>query len=162
MRASTGTVWHFTKEDFFTKAYLLNRFLVHLIRACIGPQSAFWPGKMKYRYESERVAVASWRWRRRFRVKVTASYDEDPRTVTTFEFDQVAVRYGVEEDSVPGRQMIKLDDADDGHRTSLAQAAVHDRFLGLQGIMATLIATGYRSTVAPSIARSSTVQNAVA
>ena len=118
LRKGTGTVHHFTKDAHFTKAYLLNRFLVHLIRACGILEGGRWSGRMGYIHVPERIAVSS---TKNLPSAIQVAHPTTLQPGPAITFDQIAVRYGVEEGSVPGKQMINLNARDKGQRTSLAQ-----------------------------------------
>lgn len=115
IRAGSGGVEHFVKESHFTKTYLLNRFLVHLLHQC-QPRTPL-PGRMRYKlFFSAEVAQSG--GPRPPLVGYEASIAINGAT-KNYLFDDIAVRFGIEHGSVPGMQMIKLSYHDNGQRSSL-------------------------------------------
>lgn len=116
----------FVRECYFDKAYLLNRFLVHLIDACFRERAHTSSGKTA----STRVtaiplkifwgyqAVCSTPQGTRFDIEV-----QHLRTKATTRYvaDHVVVRYGITKDSVPGRQMIQISKKSSAQRTTLCR-----------------------------------------
>jgi len=124
-----GKVTHVVREPYFTKVYLLNRFLVHLIREVAG--KALWPhDAMSYELFLEHEPVQS--------AYVAGSSEKCTVTINDLRkvpasgtqwplyLDLAVVRFGViagtQASSVAGpKQMVQLTGRDTGTRTSLAQ-----------------------------------------
>ncbi|MFN4350527.1 MAG: hypothetical protein ACK4F6_06960 [Hylemonella sp.] len=118
LRQGIGNVSLFVRESHFGKAYLLNRFLVHLIAACCRSRSmSTGPSRMSlslhfghqpvgYAYSgSHQVLIQN------LATKVTGRYNPQ----------EIVVRYGIERDTVPGAQMIQVSDRPSRQRTTLAR-----------------------------------------
>ncbi|MEO3693239.1 FAD-dependent monooxygenase [Roseateles paludis] len=114
LRRGSGRVDHFVMERHFGKAYLLNRFLVHLIAECVA-RGAITPACMAYRRHLGGHAVAAREpgSRRRFEIKV-----QHPHGVLDHHFDHLAVRFGPK--GAPARQLVTLSKDDQAWRTSLS------------------------------------------
>ena len=125
LRSGDGLLQHFVKGDHFGKAYLLNRFLVHLINECCQHKRWKWDCRMKYRLIFDAMVKSSGDLPlpclRRHWVKIRLG---KPPTIETHEFDLVIVRFGIEYDSISGLQMIQISGQDKGMRTSLAHVPV--------------------------------------
>lgn len=116
IRAGSGSVALVVRDRHFGKAYLLNRFLVHLIWACAQRGSSTWAGRMRLDIQFYSRACS-------YRPQLH-SHEVDVLccgTVSTLTADTIAVRYGIQPDSVPGAQMIQLSAQDSGQRTTLAR-----------------------------------------
>jgi hypothetical protein len=113
LRPGTGVVRHYVRESHFGKAYLLNRFLVHLLVAA-QQRARRWAGCMRYELHFNHSASGG---------SMTPGAVM-PYTVQvegkTEQFHVVAVRYGVEPGSVPGRQIIQMSAKPSRQRTTLA------------------------------------------
>lgn len=106
LKPGSGCVHHFVRETFFGKAYLLNRFCVHLIRHC--------RAKRYHLHRATKVSTAS---------KIGATYHVDVvdrGKQVAHVLDLIVVRSGLHEESMPGRQMIRLDSRVTSDRVSLA------------------------------------------
>lgn len=134
MQRTPGSVDHpevalFVRESYFDKTYLLNRFLVHLIEACMATLS-------RSRRRSSRAAPAVDRWEdimmlRVYRGCKAAAYatagarhvvtieDLATKAQWTYSADRVVVRYGISKDSIPGGQMIQISAKVSQQRTTL-------------------------------------------
>lgn len=115
LRSGTGCVTHLMREQHFGKAYLLNRFLVHLIEACQGPNVRHL-GRMSYRLL--RGCDVAWAQEHHGPTQFEISYQLPGHAATSAFFDQVAVRFGVS--GVPARQLVTLSKDDEAWRTSLS------------------------------------------
>lgn len=132
-RQGSGTVFHFVRENHFGKAYLLNRFLVHLIIACREKMAGKLKGYMDYECHFGAQADQSHTPHSGYRYQVTVTHSADfiyrnatghraiPKGGHVFDLHEVAVRFGLEKGSTPGAQLISLSGLDCNTRTLLAQ-----------------------------------------
>ncbi|MCU1159798.1 FAD-dependent oxidoreductase [Stenotrophomonas maltophilia] len=107
------------KSDYFDKAYLLNRFLVHLIRHVL--KIAHSMGEAHDRIALDVVfnaAVEGVQSRSANRFTVHYRGDHGRGTVDAA---YVAVRFGVDKKTIPGLQMVHLSGDDQKQRTSLSR-----------------------------------------
>lgn len=126
MRSGKGAVCHFVRKVHFSKAYLLNRFVVHLIASSRAAADALneedWQGHVGYRLyfgaEPEASAAATGGAASK-RIEVTVNLPAG--RLETFEFDDVVVRLQLEDQAVGASQMIQLSARDNGLRTAIAQ-----------------------------------------
>ena len=119
VRVGRGQVQLVWGSEHFTKSYLLNRFLVHLIDACQSAAPKLFSGRMQLRLRpSTLVLAAKHGSMHNFVVDVSG-----PLGNSSEDFDEVAVRFGLKKGSVPGLQMIGLSLAK-AERTLLAQIPV--------------------------------------
>lgn len=116
----TGTVSLFVRGANFDKAYLLNRFLVHLIHACQVVAGANWTGRVKFNVRFRHHAVA-YRAATDGRHVVTILNEDAPTSRFDHACDVIAVRYGIEPGSVPGAQLIQVSKNRSRQRTTLAR-----------------------------------------
>lgn len=111
IRPGKGTVTHVHRGKHFAKAYLLNRFCVHLIEFCMAHQKP--PGKVEYVRIKEQDATA-------------ASKNASGQTVVHLSggddltLDKVAVRFGPNKMELEKRQIIKLSPGTRADRTSMS------------------------------------------
>ncbi|WP_282295738.1 FAD-dependent oxidoreductase [Stenotrophomonas sp. PS02289] len=122
LQSGTGEVYHIFREVRFTKAYMLNRFVLHLIEACQDVYGPF-PGKVRYVRSSGVRAMlgrnhGSGHRPAQFEVHVL---DETGATLKDLWLDRVAVRFGPDPKGMPGHQMLGLSNAEIAERTSLGQ-----------------------------------------
>jgi hypothetical protein len=119
LRDGTGTVTHIFREHHYMKAYLLNRFLLHLIAASQHRAGTF-PGKVRYSvipgmteiYGEDKTASGSG-----YEVFANDGYGN----FHNFIFHRVSVRFGVDAKKTPGRQMLGLTNPAIAERTCLGQ-----------------------------------------
>jgi hypothetical protein len=119
-----GTVCHYVFATHFDKAYLLNRFLVHLIDQ-VKRQWGIPLQRMDYQLTFEREAVSGF-YVNQPACKVTLR-DVATGNTSTEEFDLAVVRFGMvranqlsgKAGSTSGAQMIQLSEHDIGQRTTL-------------------------------------------
>lgn len=113
LRPGNSGVHHVFREQFFGKAYLLNRFVVHLIEQCLLRESC--TGKVTY-VAHRRTDVT-----RAKKDKNTGTYlirlEGDSYE---YRFHWIAVRYGADPDSAPQKQMVTLSKEDLADRISMA------------------------------------------
>lgn len=126
IRRGTGCVLHFVREPWFTKAYLLNRFMVHLIRACIAESGGGGMPAGCMGYECHRaVDVRSSGHgtvlhKYPFFVRIAATGAPQGAATTYYEFDTPVIRFGMVRGSAPALRMINLSWEDDGRRTAIS------------------------------------------
>lgn len=113
-----GAVHHVIKGDGFDRAYMLNRFLVHLVHQSQKYEDWQSAGCVPYRrHEYSRAVKAT---------KVGGSYTVDlsdsntPPTITTLNFDVVAVRYGIRSGTTPSSGKV-VDEKGDTYTGQLIQ-----------------------------------------
>lgn len=130
IRPGKGTVWLWLAGKHFDKAYLLNRFAIHLLWACFRKLARRPTGRMGFEVQ--------------FSMKVTHSKPPSLPTTTgtpspakvkrwtlhvssqggsiVKKADKVVVRFGVQKDTIPGLQMVQLgvpNERDLKHRATL-------------------------------------------
>ncbi len=115
IRPGKGTVWLWVAGTHFDKTYLLNRFAIHLLWACYQKLTRRSTGRMGFEVRfSTKVnrsepptplaAVApSPAKAKRWTLHVCSEGDE-----TTIEADKLVIRFGVQQDTIPGLQMLQL------------------------------------------------------
>ena len=125
LRTGSGGVRHVVRDTHFSKAYLLNRFAVHLINearsTALANGEAGWNRTVEYRLQFEAEAVSALQ---SGLVAQGQSYQVDIRDATgvrTVDFDRVVVRLGLDQQAVGASQMIQLSPRDSGQRTAIAQ-----------------------------------------
>ena len=118
LRFGRGEVTLFVRGGHFDKAYLLNRFVVHLIEACSSTRSSSWSGRMRLNVLRRHQAVG-------YRASARGHFVEIERLVDKHKFDheadRIVVRYGIEKGSIPGAQMIQVSPKASRQRTTLAR-----------------------------------------
>lgn len=122
IRPGDGYVQHFVLDDYFGKAYLLNRFVLHLIIECMQPthgQAHRWNAKMRYECHLQVVAKSKppLAGLPAYRIGLEPAAGRQPIAKlgaaiplagTQMFFDKVAIRYGVRPNTVPGSQMVSV------------------------------------------------------
>jgi hypothetical protein len=135
LREGDGAVFQFVRENHFGKAYLLNRFLMHLLIACRSRASkAEWGGRMDYEChfgaEASQSLQAVGPHSYRTEVKALPHYMRATGGrafmggSAIYDFHQAAVRFGVVQGTTPGSQMVTLTGLGRTIRTSLARVPV--------------------------------------
>lgn len=118
IRRGRGCVTLVVMEAHFGKSYLLNRFLMHLFWACVRQKPASWSGRMgldiRFRHRACNYTATSLG-------HCVQVLDVEAKTTTWLQADLVAVRYGINPESVPGLQLIQLGQQYSEHRTTLAR-----------------------------------------
>lgn len=115
LRPGRGTVHHVLREARFGRAYLLNRFAVHLIEQCLRQHQP----RDCVTYAPHRSTQVERATRKRLdqrRVYVVTLSDGATRHV----LDRVVVRYGPIADTLPRAQMIRIHPQTQADRTSLS------------------------------------------
>lgn len=110
IRTGTGKVFHVYKEAQLGRAYLLNRFCVHLIFSCLQKRKSY--GLVTYeKLDTTRVVSAS-KTRKKFMVSLSNGH--------TLTLRRVVVRYGSNKDDLEKRQLVKLSEETKADRISMA------------------------------------------
>ncbi len=110
IRSGKGAVHHVFKENRFGKAYLLNRFCVHLIYACL--QQGSQAGKVAYtRLANTEVKSA---------IEIDGRFDVSLSNGQTLKIERVVVRYGASQEDLKKRQLVTLSEATMTDRMSMA------------------------------------------
>lgn len=118
LRFGRGQVTQFVRGEFFDKAYLLNRFLVHLVEACAVTRPSSWSGRMRVAVLRQHQATSYLPLGARHVVEIERLTDKHR---FDHESDRVVVRYGIEKGSIPGAQMIQVSPQESQQRTTLAR-----------------------------------------
>ena len=132
LREGHGVVFQFVRESHFGKAYLLNRFLMHMLIACRARASKReWGNRMNYECHFGAEASASMHPQPGYRFCTRVSALPEYRsatggkristTGTDYDFHEVAVRFGIVRNSTPGSQMVTLTGKGQTTRTSLSR-----------------------------------------
>lgn len=116
-----GKVTLFVRGRNFGKAYLLNRFLVHLIWACKQSHPTMWAKRMDFEVRFRQSAVAYSKGGNGQHVVTIKKCETEPPTSYAHECQMIAVRYGIEPGRVPGAQMIQVSQKPSRQRTTLAR-----------------------------------------
>lgn len=114
-----GSVELFCREDFFGKAYLLNRFMLHLLNSCQRESTEEFNGCLPFAIHFKREALSGYLLHGVHRIVVAETNNtsiQEPK-----EFDVVAVRFGVNRDTTAVKQLLGLKDRALASRTSMAQ-----------------------------------------
>lgn len=119
LRSGTGYVHHIWREQTFGKAYLLNRFVLHLIEQCVKAgrpgEQALLKRKVRYvPYRGREVTRSKGVPGKRWKVKVKLDKSGSWLALT-----HVAVRYGVK-DLAFDQRMVTLSDEQTQDRMSMA------------------------------------------
>ena len=115
-----GKVSLFVRGRNFDKAYLLNRFLVHLIWACKKSHPAMWAGRMDFEVHLEQSAVAYAQTNNGQHLVTIKRWDDKPSTSYHHASHMIAVRYGITPGTVPGAQLIQVSPKPSKQRTTLS------------------------------------------
>ena len=116
-----GKVSLFVRGKNFDKAYLLNRFLVHLIWACKKSHPAMWAGRMDFEANFEQSAVAYAQANNGQHLITIKRWNTAPATSYQLTCHMIAVRYGITPGTVPGAQMIQVSPKLSKQRTTLSR-----------------------------------------
>lgn len=116
-----GKVSLFVRGKHFDKTYLLNRFLVHLIRACKQEHPTMWAGRMNFEVYFEQSAVAYAKASNGQHLVTIKRWSGEPAAGYSHTCDTIAVRYGITPGTVPGSQMIQVSTKPSKQRTTLAR-----------------------------------------
>lgn len=115
LKTGSGVVHLFMKNANFSKAYMLNRFAVHLIEQCQGTAGS---GRVRLEVHRDSKVVAA----AMVGSDVEVSFRKHrARTVKTLLLADVSVRYGVDAKKAGGRQIVALTKNVKESRTMLAQ-----------------------------------------
>jgi len=118
IRKENGRVSLYCREAYFGKAYLLNRFLAHLIDSCQFKGTDEFDDCVDFSVKFNVTATAGAKFYNTYKITLQSNVvGHSPQDV---EFDIVSVRFGVHRDTTALRQMLGLTDADIATRTTLA------------------------------------------
>lgn len=117
LRVGNGNVSLFVREPHFGKAYLLNRFLIHLIAASCQHRKPENPCRMSLSLHFCHQAV-SYKKCNQHEVLIQ---NLTTKVNTWHSTDDIVVRYGIERGTVPGAQMIQVSDRPSKQRTTLSR-----------------------------------------
>lgn len=126
LRAGPGTVTHYVRSRHFDKAYLLNRFVIHLLAACVDPDPTKNRGGMGFSLEFGvevkyvRAAMGGTILQGPWNLGLgPPGKPRTPITVRHKNVDLVVVRFGIDPKTVPGPTLVALDADYAEHRTTL-------------------------------------------
>jgi hypothetical protein len=115
LRTGTGAVHLFMSNATFSKAYMLNRFAVHLIEQCQADAAS---GRVRLNVHRDSKIVSATNVGTDVKVKFRKNRF---RLVQTLDLAAVSVRYGVDAKRAGGRQIVALTEDVKESRTMLAQ-----------------------------------------
>jgi hypothetical protein len=115
LREGAGEVHQIMRERYFGKAYLLNRFVVHLIEQC--QKRGARRGLVTYHAHREAIVTNAEHTVRARKRGYLVSLKDDPKQ---YFFRWIAVRYGADPDTVPQSKMVKLNPKTRADRMSMA------------------------------------------
>jgi hypothetical protein len=115
LRPGNGKVTLIMRESYLTKAYLLNRFCIHLIDVCLCGKVA--PGKVSMEILKETLVESAEKKANIFEI-ITISGPTSLRT--QHRFNHIEVRYGVDKLEDKGSQQIKISKKTKADRLSMA------------------------------------------
>lgn len=126
LRKGSGSVQHFVRDAHFGKAYLLNRFVVHLIdearRTAIANGESGWNSTVDYRLHFGAEATgALQRGGGAPGLPYHVQIRDAKGNVQACDFDRVVVRLGLDQQAVGASQLVQLSPQDSGQRTAIAQ-----------------------------------------
>ncbi|WP_423369026.1 NAD(P)-binding protein [Burkholderia sp. LMG 32019] len=117
LREGTGSVQLYCREKHFTKAYLLNRFLVHLICCSLQNSSDEFAGRMRFSVNFEHTVKHAAESAGMYEIGI-----ENPgKMIICRSFHKISVRHGVNQDTTAVKQMLGLSNAALATRTTLSQ-----------------------------------------
>lgn len=117
VRAGVGAVHHIYREQHLTRAYLLNRFCIHLIHAC-GEASLTAPGHMQYvRHKQTEIVSAH--------PTVTPAMPGEGGVIVLndgqeLKVDRMVVRFGPDKEWLGTHQLVRLTKQAQADRVSMA------------------------------------------
>lgn len=117
LRVGSGSVSLFVREQHFGKAYVLNRFLVHLIAECclLSKPKVTRRMSLSLHFGSQPVGYESLGSHR------VLIQDLATKATAWKSPHEIVVRYGIERGTVPGAQMIQISNRSSRQRTTLAR-----------------------------------------
>lgn len=154
LRKGAGEVQHYVRGPHFDKAYLLNRFVIYLLQACVKANSKDNDGGMGFTLEfNKEVKLCRYRQRK-------PSYDlyigipdvkpSDDILIKVKDVDHVVVRFGILAKSIPGPQLIQFTHATTRQRTTLNRVELPFVVLKDTAEALSKTATSHATTTAPS------------
>lgn len=119
LRTGKGCVIQLVKSSSLDKAYLLNRFIAHLLAKCAGL-----PGRGRMTYELRFDSEVKQGKKEGASTRLTLEL-ENPKTQASCgsvdDVDKLVVRFGIDPVSIPGPQLVQLDDKYPRYRTTLTR-----------------------------------------
>jgi hypothetical protein len=122
LRKGTGEVRHYVRGPHFDKAYLLNRFVVYLLQACLRADSKENDGGMGFTlvFNKEVKYCVYPKKNRMCDLYIGIPGVELPHGLTKIkDVDHLIVRFGILKDTIPGPLLIQISDAVTKQRTTL-------------------------------------------
>ncbi len=127
LRDGSGIVHHIVRESHFTKAYLLNRLLVHLVHACMPKRygKQWWNKRSRMDYRLHMDTTVEQVFPKTLSSPARVTIKPAGGKAVMLQPHQFAVRYGIVKDSVAGEQilaeaqMVQISAIDRGDRTVL-------------------------------------------
>lgn len=117
LRGGNGNVSIFVREQHFGKAYLLNRFLAHLIAECCRNPKSNLPRHMSLSLNFGFQPVGyDHSGSHKVRIQELTS-----KLTVEHSPQEIVVRYGIERGTIPGAQMIQVSGRESLQRTTLAR-----------------------------------------
>jgi hypothetical protein len=118
-REGNGSVTLVVREPHFGKAYMLNRFLIHLFDACCksGVQDGTPRMDFQLYFGWQPVGYRQIGTKHEVDIQELANHNN----IRPCQPDVIVVRYGIERNSVPGTQMIQLSNRPSRQRTTLSR-----------------------------------------
>ncbi|MYM95428.1 hypothetical protein [Duganella vulcania] len=115
LRKGTGEVILYVREATLGKAYMLNRFAIYLLAACVSRDCGRNDGGMGFvlQFDTEvKQGLPPGGARKKFALEVGAPNALVPSVEIVDEVDHTVVRFGIDADTIPGPQLLQLS-ADD-------------------------------------------------
>jgi len=122
LRKGTGEVLHYVRGPHFDKAYLLNRFVIYLLQACVNEDHRDNEGGMGFTLTFNKEAEYCTNSKGMGAGDLVIGISDVGRphsTVDVTNVNHLVVRFGILRDSVPGPRLIQVSDADTKQRTTL-------------------------------------------
>lgn len=124
LKPGTGTVSHYVRNTHFDKAYLLNRFMIFLLAACVSPDPKKNGVRMGLLLElgvevkGARPVGPPGNRKAQWRIALGPPGDETI-SIPPHVVDHVVVRFGIDPDTVPGPTLLEFDPQFARDRTTL-------------------------------------------
>lgn len=116
-----GKVSIFVRGKNFDKAYLLNRFLVHLFWACKKAYPVMWVGRMDFEIHFQQSAIGYCNLGNGQHAVTLKQWDVCPANHYQHICHTIVVRYGITPGTVPSAQMIQVSPKSSRQRTTLSR-----------------------------------------
>ena len=125
LHVGRGIVSHYVRGAHFDKAYLLNRFVIYLIAACVAARGVRNGDRMGFslrfgvEVRTARPIGPVGKEETKWRIALGPSGAPFKTYKRCYTVDRVVVRFGIHPDSVPGPTLIQFSKRYAGHRTTL-------------------------------------------